>query len=232
MFVLNPQYVYLIFCAGFLLVWMIIYTYSPATRHEQLQMSFISVPGGPLIEILYLRDYWHPVSAVPVKIGPVHTVVEDMLFAFAFSGIVAVLYQLFTRKGLKSDPALDGGVRIACASVVVISLLLVWFGINSIYATSIGFLVGTGWMVSQRPDLMKPAIWSGVLVGLGYLGCVVVFYGLVANIEELSKLYWKLDGTNLDIRFAGIPITELIWAFSFGTLFGPLYAFGRRMSYI
>lgn len=232
MFVLNPQYVYLVFCAGFLLVWMIIYTYSPTTRHEQLQMSLISVPGGPLSEILYLRDYWHPISAFPIKIGPVHTVVEDLLFAFAFSGIVATLYQLFARKELKSNPALGGGMRLACASVAVASLLLVWFGINSIYATSIGFLVGTIWMVSRRPDLLKPAIASGILVGLGYFGCLGVFYGLVANIEELSKLYWKLDGTSLDIRFVGIPITELIWAFSFGTLFGPLYAFGRRMSYV
>ncbi len=195
-------------------------------------MSLISVPGGPLSEILYLRDYWHPISAFPIKIGPVHTVVEDLLFAFAFSGIVATLYQLFARKELKSNPALGGGMRLACASVAVASLLLVWFGINSIYATSIGFLVGTIWMVSRRPDLLKPAIASGILVGLGYFGCLGVFYGLVANIEELSKLYWKLDGTSLDIRFVGIPITELIWAFSFGTLFGPLYAFGRRMSYV
>ncbi|MFZ3032305.1 MAG: lycopene cyclase domain-containing protein [Candidatus Moraniibacteriota bacterium] len=232
MFVLNPQYAYLVFCVGFLVVWVFIYTYSPMTRHEQLQMSLISIPGGPLSELLYLRDYWHPMSAFPVKIGPVHTVIEDMLFAFAFSGIVAVLYQLFTRRSLESDSAVRSGVRVACASAAIVSLFLVWLGINSIYATSAGFFVGALWMVSRRPDLRRPAILSGILVSLGYLGCLVVFYGLVANIDELSQSFWKLHDTNLDIRLVGIPITELIWAFSFGSLFGPLYAFGRHKRYV
>lgn len=233
MFILNPQYAYLVFCVGFLVVWATIYVYSPMTRHEQFLISLVAIPGGPLIELLYLRDYWYPVSAFPIKIGPVHTVIEDMLFAFAFSGIVTTLYQLFIKKGLEYyDQTLQGGARNSLFRATIISLILIWFGINSIYATSIGFLAGAQLMISRRPDLIKPALWSGVLVSLSYLGCLAVFYGLVANIEELSRLYWKLNGTSLDIRFFGIPITELSWAFSFGTFFGPFYAFGHRMRYV
>jgi hypothetical protein len=232
MFIINPQYVYLVFCVGFLIVWTFIYWYSPGTRTEQLWMSVIAIPGGPLSEVLYLRDYWYPPSAFPIRIGSVHTIVEDMMFAFTFTGITTTLYQIFTKQSLRSDPALQGGATIAFSGFVIASLFLVWWGINSIYATSVGFLVGAAWMVWRRPDLIKPSIGSGTLISLGYLLCLFGMYTTVANIEELSDAYWTIDGTPLDIRLVGVPATELIWAFSFGTFFGPLYAFIRRMRYV
>ena len=233
MFIINPQYAYLALCIGFLLVWVLIYTYSPMTRHEQLRMSLVSIPGGPLSELLYFRDYWYPESAFPIRIGPIHTIVEDMLFAFAFAGIVTTLYQIAVSRSLQRELTLNGGARYTCLGVAIISLLLIWLGANSIFATSIGFLVGTAWMIRQRSDLMWPAMLSGFLTALTMFVVYLVGYHVVANSEELLAGIWKLHQTEWGSkRVVGIPVTELVWAFAFGTLFGPLYAFGRRMRYV
>lgn len=234
MFTLNPQYAYLVLCAGFVLVWILIYTFSPMTRHEQFRMSLVSIPGGPLSELLYFRDYWYPESAFSLRLGPIHTLVEDCLFAFTFAGITATLYQIVRGRYLIAGSHLKGGVRQSCLLVAIVSLPLIFLGeVNSIFATSVGFLFGTAWMVWCRPDLWRPALTSGFLVMLMMLTVYLGGYYAVANSEDILRNIWKLYETPWGTRrVMGIPATELIWAFSFGTLFGPLYAFGLRKRYV
>jgi type IV secretory pathway TrbD component len=172
MFVLNPQYAYLALCVGFVLVWILIYTYSPSTRREQLQMSLICIPGGPLSELLYFRDYWYPESAFPIRIGRIHTIVEDMLFAFAFAGITTVLYQIAVGRSLQRDSTLVGGSRYACLIVTIVSVLLIWGGTNSIFATALGFLAGALWMIARRPDLAWPGALERHALSSGDVKCI------------------------------------------------------------
>lgn len=233
MFTLHPQYAYLVLCSGFVLVWILIYTYIPFTRHEQLRMSVACIPGGPLSELLYFRDYWYPESAFPLQLGPIHTLVEDSLFAFAFAGITTTLYQIVRGHYLIAGSNLKGGARQSCLLVAIVSLSLIFLGeLNSIFATSIGFLMGAAWMVWRRPDLFWPALGSGFLVMLMMLAVYLAGYYAVENSEDILRNIWKLyEAPWGSRRMAGIPLTELIWAFSFGTFFGPLYAFGLHKRY-
>ena len=48
---------------------------------------------------------------------------------------------------------------------------------------------------------------------------------LVLNGEILLKQGWLIHGTELGTRIFYIPITEMVWAFTYGMFIGPLYEF-------
>lgn len=230
MFVVDVQYAYLVAHLPYVFMWIGLYVYFPHVRQALLGMSLVCSVGGPLSELLYFRDYWSPESAFPIRIGPIHTVVEDLLFAFTFTGIVSVMYQTVRSKVLMSDQTLPGGARYACLAVAIISLLLVWLGVRTIYATMAGFLSGTLYMLSWRKDLARVSVESGGLTVLVMAAGHTLAYLLIANSDEVVQRFWYSTYTEVWGKWSVLAV-ELIWAFAFGTLFGPLYAFARRKRY-
>jgi len=172
-----------------------------------------------------------PESILPIQVGPLHFMVEDALNAFVFTGIVSVAYQVVHRERLVPDEKLAGGARYACRVVAMVSLPFVWLGMNAIFATTIGFLSGTIFMVIRRRDLVRVSLWSGGLALLTMLTSYFVAYSLITNSDQIIPRFWHYTYTEQWGKW-GVLAVELLWAFSFGTLFGPLYAFGRRMRYV
>ncbi len=189
-----------------------------------LKMSLITMPFG-LTEPLFVPEYWFPPSLFDLadKTG---FDVESLIFSFAIGGIGTVLYRLI----YKSDLAIISQeerrhkhhrfhLYILFVPVIVFLLLAVATNLNHIYCGTIGLFLGAIATLYCRPDL-KRKIWIGgilfTLLYFVYFGSILIFY------PNYVQLYWNLDNLTHILIF-GIPIEELIFAFTFGMYWSGLY---------
>lgn len=215
---------YLIGTGIFFVIWLALFLYRKKLRKEMVVMSLLVMPLGPLAEILHFGDYWNP--------GYIFTFmgvgIEDVLYAFFIGGIAAVIYEEFFITKFKRVKAESNSkmIALAIAGLVIFIVLNTIFKINSIHASSIGFLIIGAIMLFKRRDLIKHAFMSGVLVAL----VTFVFYLIyVAMFPGIIQEWWQLENLS-GILILGMPIEELTWAFAWGFFIGPIYEFwqGRR----
>lgn len=195
-------------------------------------MSIITLPLGPILEILYFQDYWLPGSIFSFSIGSVRILIEDLIFVFSVSGVASVLYEIFLRKHLIRLPKKIHyffGLPVILLIGAIVTYTFFILGMNSIFATSIGFVLVALLMSIQRHDLFKDALGSGLtLTIVMFIGYISLSW-LVLNGEEILQTGWFLHGSKLDVRFINVPLTEIIWYFAYGMMIGPLYEFTKKM---
>lgn len=226
MLLLPVRYAYLFITLPFCLLWLFFYIFSKRTRKIQLKMSIFLFPVGIFSELMYFKDYWRPDSIFSISIGSLHILLEDILFGFAVSSISTVLYIVISKKHLqKCSQSLTNKLNLLTIVLIffALSFLLFTLKINSIYATSLGMIVTSLSIFAKRKDLLLPSLANGVLflitVALGY----TILLHTIGNIEQILKNIWLLYQTQLGIRIFGLPITEMVWAYSFGLFSFPLY---------
>jgi len=229
---IDFKYAYFILIIPFAIIWALLFILSRHSRKEQLIMSLLFLPLGPVSELFYFQDYWNPASILSFDIGPVRVLLEDFLFSFFIAGIGAVIYEaIFAKRLLRTRKRLwnkFSNYLIALIAIFV-SFILFAFGVNSIFYTSSGAIVAALLIVNKRKDLLANSLLSGVVVMFIMFISYFMLSELLVNTEEMLRRGWLLHGTPLDIRVLNIPFTEMIWGFAWGMLIGPLYEFLRGM---
>ena len=217
---IDYKYVYLISNASAIPVWLLLFSMK-RLRRKMLVMSVVCTPLSPLSELLYTRDYWQPRYALPL--GGVG--VEDLLAGFLLGGISPVLFEAVFAGS--AEPAAAGRASVAtfftmlAGSALGLIVLTLGLGLNSIYATVLLCLGFGTYMVVKRPDLLPVAIGNALLFLLLIVPAYLVFGWFFPRIFEIG---WKID--RLSGWFvAGVPVEEIIWAFSWGYFAGPAYQF-------
>ncbi len=229
------QYAYAVLVVPFAVAWVLIFIFSKNTRKEQLIMSILLIPVGPISELIYFQDYWTPGSIFSFSIGPVLILIEDILFLFFIGGIGGVIYEALVgrrARKIKKSPHYLISVPIVIAVVVIVSLGLWFLGVNSIFSTSLGFIAGALLVVSQRKDLFINSLLSGLGVMAIMFVSYFILFSFVTNSEEILQQGWLIYGTRLDMRILGLPLTEMFWGFSWGLLVGPIYEFARKLQLV
>ncbi len=215
----NSQYAYLLGNLFFIIVWVALFIYRRDLRKEMLIMSLVIAPMGPISEIFYLRDYWHPELFNGWAIG-----IEDLIFGFAIGGIAAVIYEeLFGKKHVKRHLAAHPKWMFAVAIFGIAWMFIgnMLLGFNSIYVSILGFLIIGTSILFFRHDLLKDALFSGLLVG----GIMFLFYLIFGVIfDGLVQKWWLLKNISGILVF-GAPLEELMWGFGWGFVAGPAYEF-------
>lgn len=189
-------------------------------------MSVIIGFAGPVLEYWYLKDYWHPKMIIEPS-WPFGGI-ECYLFAFAIGGIGGAIYEVLLRKRLvcprdakrRRDWALLAFPIILLAAMTILTDI---YGLNSIYVSSLSFLVAFALMVKLRPDLFKKAVISGLFVA----AIMFIFYLLYFGVFP-----WFLEAAFFEfprrvLILGQIPLTELVWGMTWGMAAGPFYEFWR-----
>lgn len=221
---MSIQYVWFVWSLIILGVWGIIYMGRPDYRRVMLKMSLITMPFG-LTEPLFVPEYWDPPSLFNLaeKTG---FDIESLIFSFAIGGIGAVLYHLVQRRNLIEIPVSERKHArhrlhrfILLVSVLVFALLAFFTSLNHIYCGIIALFTGALATLYCRPDL-KGKIWIGgllfTLMYFIYFGSILPFY------PNYVEQYWNLDALS-QVLILGVPLEELLFAFSFGMLWSSLY---------
>ena len=220
------KYAYFITSLFFLTAWLLIFWRVKPLRKHMLILSLITAVFGPVSEIWYFADYWNPEIAFPLPVGGV----EDLIFGFAIGGIGAFAYESLFINGLCVCKPRKGREWFFLVFIGVLGLAMLvlnnLLGLNSIFASSLGMIILAAVMLYLRRDLIIHALASGLLVAaimfiIYYLG-QSVFPGAHGWMLRI----WKLSDTSQGIiLFRHIPWTEMLWGFSWGLVWGPLYEF-------
>lgn len=182
------------------------------------------MPFG-LSEPLFVPEYWHPPSLFDLA-NTTGFDLESLIFSFSIGGIGTVLYNLIFNKSYMAMPRTERNhsrhslhLYILFVPVVVFLLLAGLTPLNHIYCGISAMLLGGMATLYCRTDL-KTKIWiSGFLftaLYFVYFGSILPFY------PSYVERYWSLENLS-QILVVGIPIEELLFAFTFGMYWSGLY---------
>ena len=218
------QHVWLIWSLIILGLWVIIYFFKKDFRKIMLPVSLLTMLFG-FTEPLFVPGYWFPPSLFDLaqKTG---FDIESFIFSFSIGGIGALLYRILF-------PVLEIGMNIEekkhrrhhlhtyilMLPVFIFFILTVTTRLNHIYCGIISLFTGALATLYCRPDL-KGKIWMGgllfILLYFFYFGSILIFF------PGYVKAYWNLDALT-GILILGIPLEELLFAFTFGMYWSGLY---------
>ena len=221
MAVLNE---WLVFSLILFVIWFIIFIFNRRVRNEMLIVSLFTMPFG-LTEPLFVPEYWSPPSLFNLAVNTGFDI-ESLIFSFAIGGIGSVIYEsVFKVRHKKIDYSKLKPFRYRLHLLVIISslpvflALLFFTSLNSIYSTSIAMFIGALSTVICRPDLKKKIFVGGLL----FLGLYFLFFSFFNLIYPYAiERYWNLSVIS-GILILGVPLEELIFAFTFGLMWSSIY---------
>lgn len=183
-----------------------------------LLSSALISPLGLISEIWFLRDYWQRQTITGYSIS-----VEDATFAFALGGITFSIYKTVLGYRIRKSQTrprrtwlmfIFGGLLLGC-----LLFLTNLSGVNSIFSSSLAFVVFAVFVWRLRPDLVKPSLVTGFLSATLFLAV----YQIIEAIFPGVLVSWCNGCNPSNVRFLGVNIEELIWDFSWGLVGGTLY---------
>jgi len=214
----------------FFVLWLVLFLFSNQTRREQFIMSVVGLILSPGILIISANDYRNIISTQASVIG-----IEDLIFAFAFFGISAVIYQVLlgkhihklrgSRFELKHAGHWIGHLVLIIALWAFATLLMMdVFVLASVQAGIVGGLLIGIYIIADRHDLTMNALLSGLFMAILIFILEQIFFVRLFPIP--AETFWQWNSLSTFV-IGGIPLEELMWAAVVGFAIGPLYEWLR-----
>ncbi|MBI2498809.1 hypothetical protein HYV88_01045 [Candidatus Woesearchaeota archaeon] len=216
------MYEYLIGSLILLIIWILLFEIKKEVRKEMLLTSIFTAPLG-LTEFIFVPEYWDP----PTIFNLAKTTgldIESLIFSFAMGGIASILYEeLFKVKHitLSSKERKKHTLHYFYVFVPILVFLFFYFmtNLNPIYVTAISLFLGAIAIVNCRKDLKDKIIKGGFL----FLGLYFIFFILfIAMYPNYVSNVWNFSAIS-GILIFGIPLEELMFAFTLGMYWAGLY---------
>ena len=201
---LPIQFTYLFGASLFIVPWLAIYWLRKDLRKPMITIGLMSIlPSLIAGYFWWSRDWWYPETITGTVVG-----IEDVLLAFTSTGVAACLYPAVFRKSFRAIPAAvrPGYRQLLLLLTIFLALfsLLYWAGVTSFMATLCTFGLASAYMLSQRKDLVLPAITTSVLLVIlvmpVYAAMLLVTPNFVADTWFTENL--------LGAYIIGVPIEE------------------------
>ncbi len=220
------HYAWLTWSVLLLVAWGFVY-FSLRTRdsrHEMLVVSFWTSLLG-LTEPLFVPTYWEPPSVFDLAQRTGFDL-ESLIFSFGIGGLAVVIYEWVfpvrheTVSSMeRHQPRHRFHLLVLLSAPIVFTVLLTASRLNPIYAAILSLSVGgllTSWC---RPDLIRKMVLSAFLF-LGFY--FLYFLTLLSAYPDYVRLVWHLSAIS-GILIAGVPVEELLFAFTLGFLWSSVY---------
>ncbi|MDZ4142461.1 MAG: lycopene cyclase domain-containing protein [Methylotenera sp.] len=217
------QYIWLVWALLFLIPWSIIFYAFPHHRKTMWTVSLVTALFG-LTEPLFVPEYWNPPTLFDLAQRTGFDL-ESLIFCFGIGGVGSVLYSVITRHNDIPIPESEKHLPLhrhhykALASPFIAFALLYFLPWNPIYPGIAAMAIGAIATVACRPDL-KIKIWVGGLLFLAYY--IAFFMVLEATAPGYTAHVWNLSALTGILLF-GIPLEELLFAFTFGLYWSGVY---------
>ncbi len=210
-------YAYVIMSTGLFVVWVVLYGVRVDLRRTMLAVSLATALLG-LTEPLFVPKYWNPYTLFDLARRTGFDV-ESLLFCFAVGGIVFAVYEVIFRMAPSGSMVGERHERkhrhhflALVAPYLVFVILALLTRLNPIYSSAIALVAGFIATLYCRRDLWLKMIVSGCLFLVLYF---VVFVLFNLAFPGYVVAVWNLPAIS-GVRLVGVPIEELMYAFTFG----------------
>ncbi len=209
-------------------VWLVLFAVKPNLRRQMLWVSFFTALTG-LAEPIFVPRYWNPPSLFNLT-ATTHFDLESLIFSWGTGGIGTAIYE--SALNIKHRKMNADELRLErrwihfsslCALPVVSIGLLFFTNLNPIYCVSAGLFAGALAGVVCRPDLA----WNTLLGGLLFTGVYFILVFLVVTAAPSFLSAWNLSALSGIVIF-GVPLEELMFAFTFGMMWSGVYEHVRH----
>jgi hypothetical protein len=215
---------WLVFSLILFAIWLVIFIFRRGLRKEMFLVSLFTMPFG-LTEPLFVPEYWNPPSLfnLAAKTG---FDIESLIFSFAIGGIASAIYgSIYKIKYEKMSRHEKHSKKHRYHLIFLFSPAIVFFilwlftELNPIYSASIAMFIGGLAAATCRPDLKKKTLIGGFLFLVLYF-----FFFLFFNIVYPGAVesFWNLSAIS-GILVIGVPLEELLFAFTLGMLWTNIY---------
>lgn len=220
------QYAWLIWSLLLVGIWLVIYFSldSQDKKREMLTVSLWTSLLG-LTEPLFVPEYWAPPSLFNLALRTGFDI-ESLIFSFAIGGIAVIIYEKIYRvRHQQMSVQLQHAPRhryhllaLFSAPIIFVALLLAT-SLNPIYVSAIALILGGLATWYCRPDLKGKMVVSAFL----FLGIYFLYFlTLIAIYPGYVEKVWQLNRIS-GILIVGVPLEELMFAFSFGFFWSSIY---------
>ena len=198
-----------------LVLWAIVFIRRKGQRKDMLWTGIFAAIAGPIQELWYVKDYWHPdyIGGWPW--------IEDILFGFVVVGVFAALYEIIFYRHIKEvqDKKSYYFVFIVVALIASVGMAFFTPFMNSIYAAIIAFVIAWAVTMFVRPDLFRLSVYTAILVTVFTF---IAYKALLFFKPYIVTAWWDLDNIS-GILLLGVPLEEFVWFATMGLALGPLY---------
>jgi len=220
------QYIWLIWSLMLLVVWSIVYISLKfkAQKKEMLVVSLWTSLLG-LTEPLFIPAYWNPPSLFNLA-SQTGFDIESLIFSFGVGGLAVILYEKFFKSHHRFMSAKERHAHrhrfhiwALLSAPLLFIILIIITNLNPIYSAIIAMMIGGLATWYCRPDLKRKMLVSALIFLALYL---VYFLTLIAISPDYVRQVWNLKAIS-GILIIGIPLEELLFAFSFGFMWSSIY---------
>lgn len=214
------EYDYLFGCLILFLVWLTFFILRKDLRREMIFGSLLALPFA-LAERLLVPEYWNPPSLFNL-ISRFGIGLESFLFFFLCGGIMAVIYEVFSRK---KTVKIRLGHRLFFGPYLIFALIFVslelLFPRLTVYNAIISSLSGAGIIALKRKDLIEQIVLGSIFFGLIYFSFFLIFNRL---FPEYIAATYNLENF-LGVIIWGVPLEEIAIGFSAGAVWSTLFEY-------
>lgn len=228
------MYEYLIGVVILFIVWLILFFIRKDLRKPMIWSGLaylLIVTGYHIIWLIvsnfvYLGEavipaYWNPDTLFNLGRITKGIAIEDLLFMFFVGGIATSIYEIFTKSKISLKKTRRPHIIAPLIGVIVSFLFMLMFKPNPIYPFILFGFSAAIFLLVQRKDLIKHAIYGGLIFlfiyFISYSLFNIIFPDFISNAYALENLS--------GIIILKIPLEEYLYALSLGMLWSPLYEY-------
>ena len=149
--------------------------------------------------------------------------IEDLAFMFFAGGVAAFAYEGLFRKKIKVKRSYTPHLRAVLIGYILALVIQYFLLINHIYVLIFSALIGAAFLCIDRKDLIRHALLGGITFAFLYFTFFLFFNFIFPDFVPLSYKLENISG----ILLWNVPLEEVLYAFSFGLLGGPLYEYAH-----
>lgn len=220
---ISLESAYLWLSVGALIAWSFVYFFGTSlTRKEQVIRGIISIPCAIAIEnLIFFQDYWFPQSVLSVQVGSWHILLEDVIFGFSMGGLIPILSHLIGGRecifSVDYSQRMCALIRMHFMTYLIAFVLVINTDVNSMILIPVVMIgVSLYYLRTLQFESFTLSLKSGFVATFILAGIYVIGLMVVSNTEEVLQDWWYLHDGPLDVRISGVPLTEIMWVFSYG----------------
>lgn len=176
-----------------------------------------------IIHKMFVPDYWNPKTFFDLGQLTGGLAIEDILFMFIVGGLAVASPKIIFKK--KFEMGNSGGYNLRAIAIAIISFLIlaVISGSNLIYPLIIGAFIGAVVIWIENKNLITTSLVGGLTFLIMYFLLFLVFNTIFPDFISQFYNIKNISG----ILVLSVPLEELLFAFSFGLMWSPIYEYAH-----